>query len=35
MHREQPNVLLVMTDQPVPFLTGAYGRPVVQTPHLD
>ena len=35
MRREQPNVLLVMTDQLVPFLTGAYGHPVVQTPHLD
>ena len=30
-----PNVLLVMADQLVPFLTGAYGHPVVQTPHLD
>jgi len=33
--RSQPNVLLVMTDQLVPFLTGAYGHPVVRTPHLD
>jgi choline-sulfatase len=30
-----PNVLLVMTDQLVPFLTGAYGHAVVQTPNLD
>jgi choline-sulfatase len=29
------NVLLVMVDQLVPFLTGAYGHPVVQTPALD
>jgi choline-sulfatase len=29
------NVLLVMADQLVPFLTGAYGHPVVRTPHLD
>jgi choline-sulfatase len=29
------NVLLVMVDQLVPFLTGAYGHPVVQTPNLD
>jgi choline-sulfatase len=29
------NVLLVMVDQLVPFLTGAYGHPVVRTPHLD
>jgi choline-sulfatase len=33
--RAQPNVLVVMTDQLVPFLTGAYGHPVVRTPHLD
>jgi len=31
----KPNVLLVMADQLVPFLTGAYGHPVVQTPSLD
>lgn len=30
-----PNILLVMTDQLTPFLTGAYGHSVVQTPHLD
>ncbi|HET7045649.1 MAG TPA: choline-sulfatase [Gaiellaceae bacterium] len=29
------NILLVMVDQLVPFLTGAYGHPVVQTPALD
>jgi choline-sulfatase len=29
------NILLVMADQLVPFLTGAYGHPVVQTPALD
>jgi choline-sulfatase len=32
---QQPNILLVMADQLVPFLTGAYGHPVVQTPALD
>lgn len=32
---EQANILLIMADQLVPFLTGAYGHPVVQTPHLD
>ncbi|RPI84829.1 MAG: choline-sulfatase [Chloroflexi bacterium] len=32
---EQPNILLVMADQLVPFLTGAYGHPVVQTPNLS
>src|SRR5256885_16660147 len=31
----RPNVLLVMADQLTPMLTGAYGHPVVQTPHLD
>ena len=35
MDREQPNILLVMTDQLVPFLTGAYDHPVVRTPNLD
>src|SRR4051794_13812204 len=30
-----PNVLLVMVDQLVPFLTGAFGHPVVRTPSLD
>src|SRR3954470_10241435 len=30
-----PNILLVMADQLVPFLTGAYGHPVVRTPSLD
>src|SRR5215208_7005412 len=30
-----PNILLVMADQLVPFLTGAYGHPVVRTPALD
>ena len=30
----QPNVLLVVCDQMTPLLTGAYGHPVVQTPHL-
>lgn len=30
-----PNVVLVMADQLVPFLTGAYGHEVVQTPAMD
>lgn len=29
------NILLVISDQMVPHLTGAYGHPVVQTPNLD
>src|SRR5690348_5599054 len=30
-----PNILLIIADQLVPFLMGAYDHPVVQTPHLD
>src|SRR3954453_13537876 len=29
------NVLVVMADQLVPFLTGPYGDPVAQTPNMD
>jgi choline-sulfatase len=32
---DKPNILLVMADQLMPFLMGAYGHPVVQTPNLD
>lgn len=32
---QPPNILLAMADQLMPFLTGAYGHPVVKTPHLD
>jgi choline-sulfatase len=31
----KPNILLAMVDQMTPFLTGAYGHPVVKTPNLD
>ena len=31
----RPNILFIMSDQMVAALTGAYGHPVVQTPHLD
>jgi choline-sulfatase len=31
----QPDVLIVMADQVVPFLTGPYGDPVAITPALD
>lgn len=31
----RPDILLVISDQMVPFLTGAYGHPVVRTPHLS
>jgi choline-sulfatase len=29
------NILLIQADQMTPFLSGAYGHPVVQTPNLD
>ena len=32
---ERPNILLIMADQLIPFLMGAYGHPVVKTPNLD
>jgi len=31
----RPNFLLIIADQVMPFLTGAYGHPVVQTPNLN
>ncbi|WP_207382926.1 choline-sulfatase [Pseudaestuariivita atlantica] len=30
-----PNILIVMADQLAPHFTGAYGHPVVQTPHMN
>ena len=33
--KDTPNILLVMADQLVPFLTGPYGHPVVKTQNLD
>src|SRR3954463_3315524 len=32
---EQPNILVVLADQLVPFLTSPYGDPVARTPSLD
>jgi arylsulfatase A-like enzyme len=32
---DQPNILFIVSDQMVAALTGAYGHPVVQTPHLS
>ena len=32
---QQPNIVLVMADQLAPQFTGAYGHPVVKTPHMD
>ncbi|MBM3128375.1 MAG: choline-sulfatase [Chloroflexi bacterium] len=31
----RPNILMIMADQLGPFLTGAYGHPIVKTPNLD
>ncbi|MBT3265963.1 choline-sulfatase [Candidatus Poribacteria bacterium] len=32
---DQPNILLIVSDQMTAALTGVYGHPVVQTPHLE
>ena len=32
---ERPNLLYLHTDQHTPYVTGCYGDPLVQTPHLD
>ncbi|MDP6354578.1 MAG: choline-sulfatase [Planctomycetota bacterium] len=32
---QSPNILLIVCDQMTPFLTGAYGHPVVKTPNMD
>ena len=31
----QPNIVLIMADQLAPQFTGAYGHPLVKTPHID
>lgn len=33
--KQKPNILLIMADQCIPFLMGAYGHKVVKTPNLD
>ena len=35
MSRTAPNILMIMADQLAPQCLGAYGHPLVQTPHLD
>jgi choline-sulfatase len=35
MSQQKPNILFIMADQMIPFLTGAYGHPVVKTPNLN
>ncbi|MBA2278280.1 MAG: sulfatase-like hydrolase/transferase [Chloroflexia bacterium] len=31
----RPNLLIIMSDEHAPHFSGAYGHPLVQTPHLD
>ncbi|MEO1199083.1 MAG: choline-sulfatase [Pseudomonadota bacterium] len=35
MPAARPNIVLIMADQLAPQFTGAYGHPLVQTPHMD
>ena len=35
MAKTPPNFVLIMADQLAPQFTGAYGHPVVKTPHID
>lgn len=35
MPQAQPNILLIMSDQLIPEMTGAYGNPIAQTPNID
>ena len=33
--KRAPNIVLIMADQLAPQFTGAYGHPLVKTPHID
>ena len=35
MTQKSPNILILMADQLAPHFVGAYGHPVVKTPHMD
>ncbi len=35
MSSDRPNILVVMSDEHNASVTGCYGNPIVQTPHLD
>ncbi len=35
MTDKRPNIVLIMADQLAPQFTGAYGHPLVQTPHMS
>lgn len=32
---KQPNLLIIMSDEHAPQFSGAYGHPIVRTPHMD
>jgi len=32
---KRPNILLIMSDEHDPAVSGCYGHPLVQTPNLD
>ena len=34
-HKRAPNIVLIMADQLAPQFTGAYGHPLVKTPHIN
>ena len=33
--KQQPNLLIIMSDEHAPMFSGPYGHPFVQTPHMD
>ena len=33
--KQQPNLLIIMSDEHAPMYSGPYGHPFVQTPHMD
>jgi len=35
MQPDQPNIVVIMADQLAPQFCGAYGHPLVKTPHMD
>ena len=35
MTSKAPNIVLIMADQLAPQFTGAYGHPLVKTPHME
>lgn len=35
MKNNQPNILLIMSDEHAPMFSGTYGHPLVRTPHMD